>query len=40
MVDMGHWFDESYAIAGESNTVYIEDNDALQNLLDETNETY
>ena len=40
MIDMGHWFDESYAIPGRSNTVYIEDSEMLQQLLDETNEDY
>lgn len=40
MVDMGHWFDESYTIAGKNNSVYIEDSEALQKLVDETDENY
>ena len=27
MIDLGHWFDESYAISGTNGTVYIEDKD-------------
>lgn len=40
MVDMGHWFDESYTIAGKDNTVYVEESEALQKLIDETDEDY
>jgi endogenous inhibitor of DNA gyrase (YacG/DUF329 family) len=40
LVDMGHWFDESYTITGKDNTVYIENAEALQTLVDETNEEY
>ncbi len=36
MIDMGHWFDESYTIEGRTNSVYIEDSEMLQQLLDET----
>ncbi len=40
MIDMGHWFDESYTIEGRTNSVYIEDSEALQKLVDETDENY
>jgi endogenous inhibitor of DNA gyrase (YacG/DUF329 family) len=29
MVDLGHWFDESYAVKGKTGTVYIEDPELL-----------
>lgn len=35
MVDLGHWFDESYTVAGRDNTVYIEDAGQLQSIMDE-----
>ena len=35
MIDLGHWFDESYSIEGRDNTVYIEDPNILGNDLDE-----
>ncbi|MBT4790064.1 MAG: DNA gyrase inhibitor YacG [Halobacteriovoraceae bacterium] len=38
MVDMGHWFDESYAIAGKDNSVYIESPELLETLLTDSNE--
>ena len=40
MVDMGHWFDESYTIDGKNGTVYIEDSEPLHNLLSENDEDY
>ncbi len=41
MIDMGHWFEESYTIQGKSNTVYIEDPELLQKLVsEETDENY
>jgi endogenous inhibitor of DNA gyrase (YacG/DUF329 family) len=40
LIDMGQWLDESYSIAGRDNTVYIEDSEMLQTLIDETNENY
>ena len=40
MVDLGHWFEESYSVEGRDNSVYIEDSGMLDNLIDETNETY
>ena len=40
MVDMGKWFDESYSIKGRDNSVYIEDSDKLQQLIDDENENY
>ena len=39
-IDMGSWLNESYTIEGRSHSVYIEDPEALENLLDETNEDY
>lgn len=35
MVDLGHWFDESYTINGRDGTVYIEDKDKMKNYDDE-----
>lgn len=29
MVDLGHWFDESYTVAGRDNSVYIEEPERL-----------
>lgn len=40
MIDMGSWLNESYTIAGRSHSVYIEDPEALENLLEETSENY
>lgn len=40
MVDLGHWFDESYTIEGRTNSVYIEDEDKLKKLISETDEVY
>lgn len=39
MIDLGHWFEESYTIEGRDNSVYIEDRDQLQNLIDMTDES-
>lgn len=35
MIDLGHWFDESYNIKGQDNSVYIEEPDKLKELLNE-----
>jgi endogenous inhibitor of DNA gyrase (YacG/DUF329 family) len=35
MVDLGHWFDESYSVAGQDNTVYIENPDLLKNIMEQ-----
>lgn len=35
MVDLGHWFDESYTVAGRDNSVYIEDPDLLKKLMEQ-----
>ena len=35
MIDMGHWFDESYVVEGKSNTIYIEEPEKLQKLLED-----
>lgn len=40
MIDMGGWLNESYAIAGPSHSVYIEDPESLSNLMDESSEDY
>ena len=32
MIDMGHWFEESYVLNGKSNTVYVEDPEMLEKL--------
>jgi endogenous inhibitor of DNA gyrase (YacG/DUF329 family) len=40
MVDLGHWFDESYTIEGRDNSVYIEDSEKIEQLMNDTNETY
>ncbi len=38
MIDMGGWLSESYSIAGRTNSVYIENPEALQGMLDDENE--
>jgi|TARA_Y100000768_G_C23968423_1_gene679144 endogenous inhibitor of DNA gyrase (YacG/DUF329 family) len=35
MIDLGRWFEESYAIKGQEQSVYIEDKDFLQNIIDQ-----
>lgn len=35
MVDMGHWFDESYVVEGRNNTVYIEEPEKLAKLFED-----
>jgi endogenous inhibitor of DNA gyrase (YacG/DUF329 family) len=35
MVDLGHWFDESYTVSGQDGTVYIEDPELLGTSVDE-----
>jgi hypothetical protein len=34
MIDLGHWFDESYTVAGRTNSVYIEDPDAIKEIME------
>jgi endogenous inhibitor of DNA gyrase (YacG/DUF329 family) len=34
MIDLGHWFDESYTVPGKTNSVYIEDPDAIKELME------
>lgn len=38
MIDMGHWFDESYVVAGTNNTVYIEEPEKLAKLSESEDE--
>ena len=38
MIDMGHWFEESYSIKGRDNTVYIEEPEQLAQLLEKMHE--
>ena len=40
LIDMGGWLNESYSIAGRDNSVYIEDPEALEALLDDGSEDY
>lgn len=40
LIDMGQWLDDSYTISGRDNSVYIENPELLQTLVDETNENY
>jgi endogenous inhibitor of DNA gyrase (YacG/DUF329 family) len=35
MIDLGHWFDESYTVAGRDNSVYIENPEQLQELMNQ-----
>ena len=35
MIDLGHWFDESYTVEGRTNSVYIEEPDRLNDLMEE-----
>lgn len=35
MIDLGHWFDESYTVEGKTNSVYIEEPDRLKVLMEE-----
>jgi endogenous inhibitor of DNA gyrase (YacG/DUF329 family) len=37
-IDMGSWLREDYSIAGKDNSVYIEDPEMMQKLLDESDE--
>lgn len=37
MIDLGHWFDESYTIEGRDGTVYIEENDKPKSHHDDEN---
>lgn len=36
MIDLGHWFEESYNIKGRDYSVYIEEPDSLKDMMDET----
>jgi endogenous inhibitor of DNA gyrase (YacG/DUF329 family) len=38
LIDMGHWLEESYVVEGKSNTIYIEDPEKLEKMLE--NEDY
>lgn len=40
IIDLGAWFEEDYSIAGRDNTVYIEDEEKLKKLIEETHENY
>ena len=40
LIDLGQWLSEEYAVPGRDNTVYIEDGEQLQQLLDESDESY
>ena len=40
MIDMGSWLNESYTIEGRTNSVYIENPEALEKLMDENGESY
>lgn len=40
MIDLNGWFDEDYVVSGKSGTVYIEDEELLQKLMDETSKSY
>ena len=35
MIDLGHWFDESYNVAGKNNTVYIEQPEVMGQLSED-----
>lgn len=37
MIDLGHWFDESYAIQGKDGTVYIENEESFKIDSDDEN---
>lgn len=39
LIDLGQWLSEEYTVAGRDNSVYIEDSEQLQKLLDESKET-
>ena len=38
MIDLGHWFDESYNIKGQDYSVYIEDPEKLIEMLEKGSE--
>jgi endogenous inhibitor of DNA gyrase (YacG/DUF329 family) len=40
LIDMGQWLDDSYTISGRDSSVYIEDEEQLQTLINEKNEDY
>lgn len=40
MVDLGQWLNEEYTVAGRDHSVYIEESEQLQKLLDESKETF
>jgi len=35
MIDLGHWFDNSYNVAGKNNTVYIEQPEVMGQLSED-----
>lgn len=35
MVDIGHWFNESYVVEGKNNSVYIEEPEKLAKLMED-----
>ena len=39
LIDLGHWFDESYSIEGRTNSVYIEENENFNLLNEDSDET-
>lgn len=40
LIDIGQWLDESYTVKGNDNSVYIENPDMLQRLMDGNNENF
>jgi len=40
LIDMGGWLNESYSINGRTNSVYIENPDMLQQLIDDQDENF
>ena len=40
MIDAGHWLAESYTISGRTGSVYIEDPERMEQLLEEIDESY
>lgn len=40
LIDLGRWLSEEYTVEGRENSVYIEDEEMLQRLIDDTNENY
>jgi len=40
LIDLGQWLSEGYTVAGRDNSVYIEDSEQLQKLLESSDEDY